>query len=120
MGLAHGDGVTVQFTGQVAWDRDENIVGPGDVARQTEVCFENIKAVLAEVGGELEDLVSVTTWFLDRKDLPTIQKVRARYLDFPNPPVSSSIMVAGLGHEDFLVELTPVAVVPFDRFKEPS
>ena len=119
MGLAHEGGVTVQFTGQVAWDENEQIIGQGDVARQAEACFENIKTVLAEVGGTLEDLVSITTWFLDRAHLPLIQKVWSRYLDFPNPPVSSSIMVAGLGHEDFLVELTPVAVVPKNRFINP-
>jgi len=28
-------------------------------------------------------------------------------------------MVAGLGHEDFLVELAPIAVVPDDRFVAP-
>ena len=43
MGLAHEGGVTVQFTGQVAWDENEQIIGQGDVARQAEACFENIK-----------------------------------------------------------------------------
>ena len=119
MGLAHDAGVMVHLTGQVAWDADEQIIGHGDVTRQTEACFENIRTVLEEVGGTLEDIVSITTWFLDRGDLAAIQKVRSKYLDFPNPPVSSSIMVAGLGHEDFLVELTPVAVVPFERYVEP-
>ena len=28
--------------------------------------------------------------------------------------------VAGLGHEDFLVELTPVAVIPSERFISPG
>jgi hypothetical protein len=29
-------------------------------------------------------------------------------------------MVAGLGHEDFLVELAPIAVVPDERFRPPG
>ena len=81
-------------------------LGGGDIAAQSRQCFENIRMVLAEVGGELRDIVSITTYFTDRNQLPEIQKVRSEYLDFDHPPVSTSVMVAGLGHEDFLVEHT--------------
>ena len=120
MGLAHNEGITVQFTGQVAWDASERIVGVGDVERQTRQCFANITLVLDAVGGQLTDLVSITTYYTERAQLPLIQKVRAEYLDFDDPPVSTSVMVAGLGHEDFLVELTPVAIVPKARFISPA
>ena len=120
MGLVQHAGITVQLTGQVAWDAQENIVGRGDIAAQSRQCFENIRMVLAEVGGELRDIVSITTYFTDRNQLPEIQKVRSEYLDFDHPPVSTSVMVAGLGHEDFLVELTPVAVIPNSRFRQVS
>ena len=71
------------------------------------------------VGGTLEDLVSITTYFTDRAQLPIIQEVRNEFLDPATAPASTSVMVAGLGHEDFLVELTPVAVVPEERFVDP-
>ncbi len=119
MALAQHPGITVQFTGQVAWDAAENIVGKGDIALQTRQCFENIKMILAEIGGELNHIVAITTYFTDRSQLSAIQRVRSEYLDFENPPVSTSVMVAGLGHEDFLVELTLVAVIPEDRFRQP-
>jgi len=120
MGVAHGDGAMIHFTGQVAWNELEEIVGPGNVTEQTEQCFENIKTVLKNVGGTLEHLVSVTTYFLDRSQLPLIQQVRSRYLGVENPPASTSIMVAGLGHEDFLVELAPIAVIPHDLYIQPD
>ncbi len=120
MGLVQPRGHVIQFTGQVAWDAAERIVGKGDVRRQTEQCFDNIGHVLEAVGGIFDDLVSVTTYFLDREHLAQIQSVRAGYLTGPNPPVSTSVMVAGLGHADFLVELTPVAVIPPERFVLPS
>lgn len=119
MGVVQPAGRVVHFTGQVAWDEHENIVGPGDVALQTHQCFRNIEKVLAAVGGELDDLLSVTTYFLSHNDLPLIQKVRAGYLQGAHPPVSTSVMVAGLGHRDFLVELAPLAVVPLERFRDP-
>lgn len=117
MGVVQPQGQIIHFTGQVGWDEGENIVGKGDVREQTRQAFRNIERVLAAVGGTLEDLVSVTTYFLDLDDLPGIQEVRAQVLGNENAPASTSVMVAGLGHVDFLVELTPVAVVPAHRFK---
>lgn len=115
MGIAQPEGRVFHLTGQVAWDVDENIIGKGDVAEQTRQCFRNIEALLSEVGGTLENIVSITTYFLALEDLPKIQLVRNEFLSVFDPPVSTSVKVAGLGHEDFLVELTPIAVVPIDR-----
>jgi 2-iminobutanoate/2-iminopropanoate deaminase len=117
MGTLQPEGVTVYLTGQVAWNSDEEIVGLGDVEAQTRQCFENIKCLLAEVGGDLSDIVAITTYFTDRTQLPKIQRIRNEFLKSDAAPASTSVMVAGLGHEDLLVELTPIAVVPHDRFK---
>ena len=68
----------------------------------------------------MQDLVSVTTWLMDRADLPQIQQVRARYLAFDNRPVSKSNMVAELGHPGFMVELTAIADVPESHFHAPG
>ena len=118
MAVVQPEGRVIHFTGQVAWDENEQIVGKGDVAEQTRQCFRNIERILAAAGGTLDDLVAVTTYYTDRSQLPLIQQVRAEFLDADNAPTSTSIMVAGLGHEDFLVELAPIAVVPDDRFVE--
>ena len=104
----------------MAWNEDEQIIGIDDVEAQTRQCFKNIFAVLKTVGGTVEDIVAITTYFTIRAQLPAIQKVRTEFLNDKTAPVSTSVMVAGLGHEDFLVELTPIAVVPFDRFIQPG
>ena len=119
MAAVQPDGEIIHFTGQVAWDENEQIVGAGDIEAQTRCCFENIRKLLSNVGGELGDIVSITTYFTDRTQLPVIQKIRTEYLPTEFAPVSTSIMVAGLGHKDFLVELTPIAVIPFKRFQLP-
>ncbi len=118
MGTVQPEGRVIYLTGQVAWDADKNIIGKGDVAEQTRQCFRNIEALLHEVGGTLDDLVSITTYFLDLNDLPKIQSVRNEFLSDRDPPVSTSVKVAGLGHEDFLVELTPIAVVSNNKESE--
>ena len=116
MAAIQPDGIVVHLTGQVAWDANEEIIGKGDIEAQTRQCFRNIENLLAEVGGRLDDIISITTYFTDRAQLPAIQQVRNEFFDPAAAPVSTSVMVAGLGHEDFLVELTPIAVIPKDRF----
>ncbi|MEM9045410.1 MAG: RidA family protein [Pseudomonadota bacterium] len=119
LGVCQPKGQFIHLTGQVAWSSDETIVGKGDVARQTHQIFENISKLLRVVGGDLADVVAITTYFTDRAHLPAIQDVRTAYFKAGTEPVSTSVMVAGLGHEDFLVELTPIAVVPNERFIRP-
>ena len=43
MGVVQPEGKVIHFTGQVAWDENEQIVGEGDVAEQTRQCFRNIE-----------------------------------------------------------------------------
>jgi 2-iminobutanoate/2-iminopropanoate deaminase len=120
MGVVQHVGQVIHLTGQVAWDKDEGLIGRGDVRAQAHQCFRNIVAVLAAVGGTLDDIVAITTYFTDRSQLPIIQEVRSEYFRGTAAPASTSVMVAGLGHKDFLLELTPVAVVPDDRFRNPA
>lgn len=120
MAAIQPEGRVIHLTGQVAWDADEKIIGKGDIEEQTRQCFRNIERLLGEVGGSLGDIVAITTYYTDRSQLPKIQKVRADLLSGDAAPASTSVMVAGLGHPDFLVELTPVAVVPLEWFKPPA
>lgn len=120
MAVIEPPGVVVHLTGQVAWDAEERIVGRSDPRQQTRQCLANIEALQAHVGGGLDDVVSLTTHFVDRAHLPAIQRARAEAFGPEGGPASTSVMVAGLGHEDFLVELTPVAVVPPERFRAPG
>ena len=120
MGVVQKEGEIIHFTGQVAWDAHETLIGVGDVGLQTRQCFKNIQSVLVAVGGTLSDIVSITTYFTDRAQLPIIQQVRSEFLTDGQETASTSVMIAGLGHEDFLVELTPIAVIPVGCFMPPD
>jgi enamine deaminase RidA (YjgF/YER057c/UK114 family) len=118
-GVVQGSGEVVHITGQVAWDERDIVVGAGDAEAQMEKAIDNVRLILAEVGGRLSDIVSMTIYFLDRDDLPTIQRVRARHFDLDTAPASILIQVPGLVLPEFLVELVPIAVVPYSRFRRP-
>jgi enamine deaminase RidA (YjgF/YER057c/UK114 family) len=119
-GVVQGQGEVIHVTGQVAWDEHDNVIGPGDVEAQMEKAVDNVRVILAEVGGTLSDIVSMTIYFLDRDDLPTIQRVRARHFDVATAPASILIQVPGLVIPELLVELVPIAVVPHSRFIRPA
>ncbi|MDA7946101.1 MAG: RidA family protein [Hyphomicrobiaceae bacterium] len=104
----------------MAWDGDGNLIGEGDCEVQFRQCFDNVEHILKAVGGRFEDMVSLTIFFLNPDDLPAIQKVRAEKLAPELAPASILIQVPGLVTPELLVELAPIAVIPFDRYHEPS
>ena len=53
----------VFLSGQVPFDRDGNVVGIGDLRKQTRQVFENIKVILEKAGATFQDVVKLTTFF---------------------------------------------------------
>lgn len=108
------------MTGQVAWDAEGRLIGPGDCEAQIRKCFGNVESILSAVGGRLDDIVSLSIFFVNRDDLPAIQKVRAEKFKPDLAPASILIQTPGLVAPELLVELAPIAVIPFDRYHDPK
>ena len=119
-GVVQHPGQVVHVTGQVAWDAQDRLIGAGDTAAQMEQCIQNIKTVLAEIGGTLDDVVALTIYFLDQSQRPAIQAVRERHFFGGRRPAGTLVMVAGLVEPDLLIELVPTAVVPHERYRAPQ
>jgi 2-iminobutanoate/2-iminopropanoate deaminase len=112
-------GLVLHVAGQVAWDEDGRIVGPGDVAAQTRQVLTNIKSILASVGGEMGDIVSVNVFVTEMSGLKQIHEVRAEFFARPYP-ASTLVQVAALVEPELLVEINAVAVIPETRAKPPA
>jgi reactive intermediate/imine deaminase len=97
-------------SGCVALDASGNLVGKGDVSRQTEQVMQNLKAVIEAAGGSLADVVKVTNYMRDAREFPKLAAVRARYL-VPPYPASTMVEVSRLIHEDMLVEIEAIALI---------
>ena len=111
-------GRRVHLTGQVAWDVDGALIGGADAALQTKAALENIRRVLEAIGGGLDDIVSLTTYFVHEEDRDAISQARAAVLAKEFGPAATAIRVAGLWSPDLLVELTAIAVIPEDKFRD--
>jgi len=118
-GVVAPAGRTIYLAGQVAWDAEGNIVGKGDTRRQTEVCFDHIANILESVGGTLADMVSLMIHWTPEASFPTVIEVRKERLSSATAPATTGVEVSALAHPDLLVELTAIAVVPEERYRDP-
>jgi 2-iminobutanoate/2-iminopropanoate deaminase len=96
--------------GQTASDQNGNVVGKGDIKAQTKQVFANLKTVLEEAGGTMDDLVMTTTYIVDRKYREGYNEVRLGIYK-KDPPTSTLVIVTGLADPDYLIEIAGIAVI---------
>ncbi len=106
-----GDATLIFVSGQIALDRAGQFVGAGDMARQAEQVFENIKAILEANGAAMNDVVKVNTYLTDVSQRPALAEVRARYFT-GDPPASTLVEVSRLALEGLLIEVEVTAAIP--------
>ena len=82
---------------------------PDDVEAQCVLCFENIKAILAEGGMSLSDVVRFTAYVTDRAYFPVYGAVRGRYVS-GNAFASTLVIVSGFTRPEFKIEVEVTAV----------
>ncbi len=119
MAVAQGDGQIVYLKGQVALDRDGRLVGKGDMRAQVRKVLENIAAVLASLGGNMSDVVSLTHYTTDIDGFMQTGDIRTAFFADPYP-VTTTVQVARLYDPDVLIEITAIAEIPRDRFRPPA
>ena len=81
------------------------------VTAQAEICFENIRTILAEAGLGLADIVRINAFVTEREHMKEYMAVRDRYVSDP-PPASTLVIVSGFTRPEFLVEVEVVAAGP--------
>ena len=106
-----GEVVWLYLSGQVALDANGELVAPGDMRRQTEQVFENLRALLEASGASFENVVKITTFLTTLEDLAAMREVRSRYLP-AEPPASTAVQVGALVLPDAVIEIDAVAVIP--------
>jgi enamine deaminase RidA (YjgF/YER057c/UK114 family) len=96
----------VLCSGQLGIGPDDFI--PPDAAGQSELCFANIAAILAEAGMGMGDVVRINAYVTDRVHLPAYMAVRDRLFGDP-PPASTLMIVSGFARAEFVVEIEVMA-----------
>lgn len=107
-------GKMVFISGQVAWDKNRNIVGKGNLAQQTEQSLINLKTATEAAGGTLADIVMLRIYIVNfqQTEGAIISQTLKNYFGTENAPASTWINVQGLASEDFLIEIEAQAIIP--------
>ncbi|WP_340537843.1 RidA family protein [Nocardioides sp. GXZ039] len=90
---------------------DELGVTDLDIRAQTAAVLDNIRDILRAAGGELRDLVQVTTYLVNMNDFGGYNEVYATYFDHDGP-TRTTVAVHQLPHPHLLIEIQAVAYLP--------
>jgi enamine deaminase RidA (YjgF/YER057c/UK114 family) len=84
----------------------------GDFDGQARQVFRNLEATLAQAGGTLADVVTMTVFIIDARYGDRFIEIRKETFPDANFPASALITVAGFAQPAMMVEIQCVAVVP--------
>ncbi|RFS81169.1 RidA family protein [Actinomadura spongiicola] len=82
-----------------------------DIRAQTRAVIENIRDLLTAAGGDLSDLVNVTTYLVNMNDFGGYNEVYGEYFD-ETGPARTTVAVHQLPHPHLLIEVSCVAHIP--------
>ncbi len=100
--------------GQIAWDADQNMVGPG-FADQFGQALANVLEVVRAAGGEAEHVAELTIYVTDRRAyVEALAEVGREYRRVMGRhyPAMALVEVAALVESDARVEIQAVAALP--------
>jgi enamine deaminase RidA (YjgF/YER057c/UK114 family) len=104
-------GNTVYVSGQIGRDMAMQLVEEREA--QMVQAFENLKLVLQAAGASFGDVVDLTTFHTDMRDLPLFMQVRERYLKTDPLPAWTAVGAHMLGGAPgYIIEIKAVAVLP--------
>jgi 2-iminobutanoate/2-iminopropanoate deaminase len=114
-GMTAGPGELVVVAGQVGMAAGQ-VVGPGDVGRQTRQALANVDAVLRAAGASMHDVVRLQTFLTNADDIEGFMAARREVFPgyFPDGvyPPNTLLIVSRLVNPELLVEIEAMAVKP--------
>lgn len=94
-------------SGQIALDPKDGSLFVGDIAQETEIVMNNIKAILTEAGMDFSNIIKTSIFLMDMGKFAIVNEVYARYFT-DNFPARETVQVAGLP-KGVQVEISVVA-----------
>jgi 2-iminobutanoate/2-iminopropanoate deaminase len=104
---------TVYFSGQVAWDEHQNIIGENDLKAQVWQSLRNVETAVGVAGGTLDDVAALRIYIVHDwmdKTAPVSEGLKA-FFPGEQPPAATWIGVQSLARPEFLIEIEGTAVL---------
>ena len=99
------------ISGLAPLDEDMNLIGGDDAAAQTRQIFVNMERILEAAGADFGDVLRVTVYLTDIKDLGIINPVREEYFG-DTRPASTAIGINELAVPGMKVEIEAIVGLP--------
>ena len=106
-GVRAGDLIFISGTTSV---RNGEIVGEGNIAKQTRTCLEIIKESVEKLGGALSDVVRTRMYVADIGQSAAIGAVYSEFFS-GICPAATMLKVSGLIYDKLLIEIEADAVI---------
>ncbi len=103
-------GKTLYIAGQVARDVQGNLVGKGDFEAQARQVYTNLKNILQEAGGDLKNIVKMTTILTHYGNVESRRKIHNEFFGDIMPP-NTLLIIESLASPDYLIEVEAIAVL---------
>ena len=100
---------TLYIAGQIGRNASRELVA--DKEAQFVQVFENLKHILDAAGGSFQNLVEVTSYHTDMRDLPLYMQVRDRYMKGCYPAWTAIGAASLCGVAGYFLEVKGVAVL---------
>jgi 2-aminomuconate deaminase len=84
--------------------------GPPGIREQTAACIEEMRRILEEAGGGLENLVDVTSYLVTMNDFGGYNDIYSKFFS-PDGPARTTVAVQQLSHPDSLIEIRGTAYI---------
>jgi 2-iminobutanoate/2-iminopropanoate deaminase len=107
-----GKSKMIILSGQVALNQNGDLIGKGNIVKQTEQVFANIKRIIEDAGGNMNNVVKLTYYLKDVSKIQQVRDVRDKYINTKTPPASTLVEVSNLFRDDILIEIEATAVLP--------
>ena len=101
---------TLYIAGQVARDLEGNLVGKGDFETQARQVFTNLKNILEEAKGGIQNIVKMTTFLTHFDYIETYREVRDEFIQEPFPP-NTLLIVNSLAMAEYMIEVEAIATL---------
>lgn len=101
-------GSLLHISGQVPRDGDGAPVAKGDIAGQAEQVFHNIRQIVEDQGGIMQDVFKLTIYVTEREHLAAIGPARRANFSEPYPAVTA-LVISALANPDWLIEIEATA-----------
>lgn len=103
-------GNIIEVAGTTAVDTEGQVVGAGDIIKQTDYIFNKIRNALNDAGSKMSDVIRTRMYLTDINDWEAVARVHGDIFS-DIKPVSTLVEVSGLIDEELLIEIEVSAVV---------